>query len=670
MIRDFFSISPRSDLGGYCQGRCDLGFLESGSCFCDVYCREFDDCCDDYEYHCTQVRLRDGSSYIEGRVEVLHGGIWGTVCDNSWDIEDARVICKSIGYPGVEGAFSDAAFGEGTGDIILDNVECTGEEWNIFHCPHNGLGVHNCSHADDAGVRCSLSNEENVTIIPGEKQKLESPNYLGNYYDNTVYIWLITAPPGYHVLITFLSMSLPPCGDHMTIGTGYSPTSPDSVQLAFISGHGEPDDIRLYTPTGWIQFSSDDSGISDGFVLELNSINSTAAPARLANGSYPNEGRVEVYSNSLGTWGTICDSGWDHQDASVVCRSMGYPDAVASYGGALFGMGSGPVLMGNVSCNGTENSVFYCPYGSGDTIDECEHSEDAGVVCYPNVRLLNGDSPSEGRVEVYHDGQWGTVCESYWGINETRVLCRSLGFPGTLAYFPDAYFGEGTGDILLMVRSCDGDEDSIFDCCHYGLGYHDRDRCGHYADVGVRCQSNVRLVNGNSSNEGRVEVYHGDKWGTVCDSGWGLEEAGVICKSLGYPGALQALGNGSFGQGSGDILLDEVDCIGDESSIFYCSHDGVGVSSCSHGEDAGVRCALETSTPHYPTSLGISTSAQTSSEIIETTRSYSTESDTAATVVTSDTETTRYVEEITTTWTTTEMNLITTPGKHTLISLM
>nr|XP_054769564.1 deleted in malignant brain tumors 1 protein-like [Lytechinus pictus] len=191
------------------------------------------------------VRLRDGSSYIEGRVEVLLGGIWGTVCDNSWDIDDARVICKSIGYPGVEGAFSGAAFGEGTGDIILDNVECTGEEWSIFNCPHNGLGVHNCSHADDAGVRCSLSNEENVTIIPGETQKLESPNYLGNYYDNTVYIWLITAPPGYHVLITFLSMSLPPCGDHVTIGTGYSPTSPDSVQLAFISGHGEPDDIRL-----------------------------------------------------------------------------------------------------------------------------------------------------------------------------------------------------------------------------------------------------------------------------------------------------------------------------------------------------------------------------------------------------------------------------------------
>lgn len=70
-----------------------------------------------------------------------------------------------------------------------------------------------------------------------------------------------------------------------------------------------------------------------------------------------------------------------------------------------------------------------------------------------------------------------------------------------------------------------------------------------------------------------------------------MDEARVICKSLGYPDALQAYGNASFGQGTGDILLDEVDCIGNESSIFYCYHGGVGATSCSHQDDAGVRCS-------------------------------------------------------------------------------
>lgn len=70
-----------------------------------------------------------------------------------------------------------------------------------------------------------------------------------------------------------------------------------------------------------------------------------------------------------------------------------------------------------------------------------------------------------------------------------------------------------------------------------------------------------------------------------------MDEARVICQSLGYPDALQAYGNASFGQGTAEILLDEVDCIGNESSIFYCYHGGVGITSCSHRDDAGVRCA-------------------------------------------------------------------------------
>ena len=47
-----------------------------------------------------------------------------------------------------------AAYGQGSGDIILDDVRCTGSETSLVDCPNAGLGVHNCAHFEDAGVVC------------------------------------------------------------------------------------------------------------------------------------------------------------------------------------------------------------------------------------------------------------------------------------------------------------------------------------------------------------------------------------------------------------------------------------------------------------------------------------------------------------------------------------
>ena len=100
------------------------------------------------------IRLVNGNGPFEGRVEVLHNGQWGTVCDDAWDINDANVVCRMFGYPGAESAVSQAGFGLGSGPIWLDNVACSGNENSIFACGSNGWGQHNCVHAEDAGVRC------------------------------------------------------------------------------------------------------------------------------------------------------------------------------------------------------------------------------------------------------------------------------------------------------------------------------------------------------------------------------------------------------------------------------------------------------------------------------------------------------------------------------------
>ena len=106
------------------------------------------------------VRLVDGS-YNEGRVEVQYTGTWGTVCDDDWDIKDARVVCKQLGFRYALNAYHSARYGQGTGPILLDDVSCLGNESSLFSCNHRGLENHNCDHSKDASVRCANTGGEN-----------------------------------------------------------------------------------------------------------------------------------------------------------------------------------------------------------------------------------------------------------------------------------------------------------------------------------------------------------------------------------------------------------------------------------------------------------------------------------------------------------------------------
>lgn len=104
----------------------------------------------------------------------------------------------------------------------------------------------------------------------------------------------------------------------------------------------------------------------------------------------------------------------------------------------------------------------------------------------------------------------------------------------------------------------------------------------------------VRLVNDDQEGKdrGRVEIYINGEWGTVCDDLWTIKNAEVVCRQLGFRYALRASRNSEFGEGRGlRILLDDVQCVGTESSLLTCTHAGVGTHNCAHYEDAGVICA-------------------------------------------------------------------------------
>ena len=101
------------------------------------------------------VRLVGGAGPCQGRVEILHGGLWGTVCDDDWGLPDATVVCRQLGCGAALAATTNAFFGYGTGHILLDNVHCEGGETRLAACLSLGWGVHNCGHHEDAGALCA-----------------------------------------------------------------------------------------------------------------------------------------------------------------------------------------------------------------------------------------------------------------------------------------------------------------------------------------------------------------------------------------------------------------------------------------------------------------------------------------------------------------------------------
>ncbi|XP_040822232.1 macrophage scavenger receptor types I and II isoform X1 [Ochotona curzoniae] len=102
------------------------------------------------------VRLIGGNGPHEGRVEILHNGQWGTICDDHWELRAANVVCRSLGYPGVKSVHKESYFGRGTGPIWLNEILCLGRESSIEECAIRQWGVRVCSHIEDAGVTCTL----------------------------------------------------------------------------------------------------------------------------------------------------------------------------------------------------------------------------------------------------------------------------------------------------------------------------------------------------------------------------------------------------------------------------------------------------------------------------------------------------------------------------------
>ncbi|KAL6460166.1 hypothetical protein MHYP_G00319250 [Metynnis hypsauchen] len=557
------------------------------------------------------VRLVDGvrlvgGSRCSGRVEVLHGETWSTVCDADFDQQDAEVVCRELGCGLLVEVLGAAAFGRGEGQVWSEELQCRGNESQIHFCPKLFSLKHNCTNDRDVGLVCadSVSGLEstlkNCTSKGWDKHDCVHNRRAGVICAGVRLVggsrcsgrvevlhretWSTVCDADFdqqdaEVVCRELGCGLPV----EVLGAAAFGRGEGQVWLQELQCRGNESQIH-FCPTSSLKHNcSHDSDVA--------LVCAGHRKSKLTDGFHRCSGRVEVLNAK--TWSTVCDADFDQHDAEVVCRELDCGLPVEVLGAAAFGRGQSQVWSEELQCRGNESQIYFCPTSS--LKHNCSHDSDVGLVCagHTRARLMNNLDSCSGRVELQYLSEWGTVCDVSWGMRAASVLCGQLKCGSAVAVLGSDWFGEGSGQIWADVFDCQGNETHLSKC---PISSWSRTACSHKQDAGVICsgsslafhEGQVRL-SGGMECEGEVEVYFMQDWRRVLLDSWTESEASVVCRQLGCGSVFSFSSSSTSSPEHRHMCVMGFNCSGSEAHLGNCS--SAQAVNCSSRDLLSVSCS-------------------------------------------------------------------------------
>ena len=479
------------------------------------------------------LRLVDGTVPSEGRVELYHvdshgEGRWGTVCDDYWLSRNANVVCRQLGYERAQSAHGGGHFGVGSGPIWLDDVRCQGSEDHLLDCRRYrspAIGEHNCNHYEDAGVTCDATSNPRIAIRSRTLQVTEEDTV------GAAYTVVLRTPPNGRVVV---EVSVPDGSELAASPSSLTFTTDDWKQGRSVTVTAGSD-ADAFDDTGVLTHTAVGGGYDAAAAVEVrvevrdnDIVPLTAEFGDLPqnhNGWAPFKFRLDFNQAIETSFATIRDAALQVSGGGVKSVKRVDPSSNRSWEVFVEPKTWGELTITLLAIRRCTDPRALCT-ANGDPLSAAVEQSVAGppLTTEPryrpgDLRLVNGSVPWQGRVEMFYasedvEGEWGTVCDNSWDIQDAHAACRQLGYPRALEAHGEARFGAGSGPIWLGGLRCGMSDSRLLDCRRWDSLPVDR-YCRHSEDAGVTCDTaGVEKI---SVTPGVLRVVEGDPAGAAYD---------------------------------------------------------------------------------------------------------------------------------------------------------